>query len=71
VTDAELAKFLGIENEPKCAAMIAALTDKRASFERMAEVEVELHLWMKGVGPKPTGVLIDTERRVKHRRAWR
>jgi hypothetical protein len=69
--DAELARFLGIENEPKRDAMIAASAGKRAAFERMAEVENELALWVAGAGPKPRGVLVDTERSVKRRRAWK
>lgn len=72
MTDAELARFLGIEGEPKRDALIAALApDKRASFERMAQVEIEIDLWMKGAGPRPAGVLIDTDRSTRRRRAWK
>lgn len=72
MTDQELAKFLGIENEPKRDAFIAALPPKkRELFERMASLEIEVALWQQGLGPKPTGVLIDTVRDTKRRRAWR
>jgi hypothetical protein len=72
MTDAELAKFLGFENEPKRDALIAALPpEKRAVFDRMAEVEIEADLWLNGLGPKPTGVLIDTVRSTRRRRAWK
>ena len=72
MTDAELAKFLGVENEPKRDAFISALSaEKRALFDRMAEVEIEVALWADGLGPKPTGVLIDTVRATNRRRAWR
>jgi hypothetical protein len=71
MTDEELAKFLGIENEPKRAKVIASLSEnKRKLFERMATLEIEVKLWQEGLGPKPTGVLLDMERDTKRRRAW-
>ena len=72
MSDAELAKFLGIEGEPKADKFIAGLSpEKRAVFDRMAEVENEVALWLEGLGPKPQGVLIDTVRDTKRRRAWK
>lgn len=60
MTDAELKKFLGIENELNADKLIARLSPlKRATFERMSELEVELNLWAAGLGPRPKGVLID------------
>jgi hypothetical protein len=68
----ELARFLGIKDEPKCTAVIAALSpEKRALFNRMAEIEIAAALWMEGLGPKPSGVLIDTVRDTSRRRSWR
>lgn len=69
MTDEQLAKYLGIENEPRCAELIAALAPKRAVYERMASLEVEISLWQEGLGPKPKGVLIDmakTPRKAKN-----
>jgi hypothetical protein len=72
MTDDELAKFLGIEGHPKADAVIAGLSpEKRATFDRMATIEVEVDLWQQGLGPKPTGVLIDTVRDKKRRRMWK
>ena len=39
--------------------------------DRMANLEIEINLWQHGLGPKPKGVLIDTVRDTKRRRAWR
>jgi len=72
MTDAELAAFLGIENEPKRDAFIAKLSlEKRALFDRMREVEIEANLWTGGLGPKPKGVLLDTERAMRRRKLAR
>jgi hypothetical protein len=37
----------------------------------MKQVEIEAALWVEGLGPKPQGVLIDTVRDTKRRKAWR
>ena len=61
MTDADLIEFLGLGDcDPaKTARYIAALApEKRAGYERMAEVETELHLWQQGVGQKPSGVIV-------------
>jgi hypothetical protein len=73
MTDEELATFCGLNAEdPLRGKFIQSLSPgKRALFERMASVEMEVELWQAGLGPKPTGVLIDTERDTKRRRAWR
>lgn len=66
MTDNELAEFLKLDVE-----LIARIKPgERAVYERMAEVEAELALWLAGAGPRPAGVLIDTTRSVKRRRAW-
>ncbi len=57
-----MAKYLGIENEPNWQALVDHLGTKRATYERMAELETEIELWQDGLGPKPKGVLIDTAR---------
>jgi hypothetical protein len=72
MTDEELIKYLGIENEPKALAAIGLLPpEKRAAYERMKEIETEIFQWCEGLGPKPKGVLIDTERSTKRRLGWK
>jgi hypothetical protein len=69
VTDQELAKFMGIENEPRRDAVIAALKPaRRALFERMAQVAIEAELWAAGLGPKPRDALLDLVPRVDRER---
>lgn len=64
MTDEHLAEFLGIANEPKAQKFIDGLSaEKRATFEKMHQVTMELNLWQAGLGPKPTGVLVDGPRR--------
>jgi hypothetical protein len=59
VTDLELAKFLGIADDERWPRAIAKLDPKkRAMYERMAQVEIELNLWQAGLGPKPEGVIV-------------
>lgn len=61
MTDAELSGFLGLsEYEPEVAQRVinALPTEKRAVFERMAQVEHELKLWQLGLGPKPSGAIV-------------
>ena len=73
MTDDELATFCGLAaDDPLRGKFITTLTpEKRALFERMANVEIEVDLWQAGLGPKPVGVLIDTVADTKRRRAWR
>jgi hypothetical protein len=56
-----MAVFLGFdpskENEMK--AVLALEPKRRALFERMADLTMEVNLWSEGLGPKPEGVLID------------
>lgn len=71
MNDAELAEYLHL-TPAEAAIVIPKLTpEKRAVYDRMKQVEIEAALWAEGLGPKPTGVLIDTERSTKRRRAWR
>jgi len=73
MTDDELASFCGLkQDDPLRDKFIRSLSpNKRSLFERMAAVEMEVELWQAGLGPKPQGVLIDTDRDTKRRRAWR
>lgn len=63
MTDEEMANYLGFKaDEPKRMLAVQNLPPaKRALFERMAEVEMEVNLWVEGLGPKPKGVLIDLD----------
>jgi hypothetical protein len=71
VTDAELTKYLNITPEQAAIILPKLTTAKRALYDRMAQVAIEAALWTQGLGPKPAGVLIDTERGTRRRRAWR
>lgn len=66
MTDEQMATFLGIPaDEPKRMAVVKALKpEKRAVYERMANLEMELKLWQDGLGPRPSDVLIDFPRKV-------
>jgi hypothetical protein len=62
VTDLELARYLGIADDERWPGAIARLDPKkRAAYERMAQVEMELNLWAAGLGPKPAGVIVCKE----------
>jgi hypothetical protein len=73
MTDDELATFCGLApDDPLRDKFVQTLSpEKRALFDRMATIEVEVALWQDGLGPKPEGVLIDTVEDVKRRRGWR
>lgn len=66
MTDEEMAKFLNIP----VARVLSLSPEKRALFERMAVVEMELNLWTAGLGPKPAGVMVDTVESTRSRKAW-
>ena len=64
MTDEQLAIYTGIRDWPNWEEAVKQFTPKqRATFERMADFEMEWSLYQEGLGPKPTGVLIDEERR--------
>ena len=62
MTDSELADYLGISDHPDKAQLQRYITSippaKRATYERMAQVEFELRLWQAGAGPKPNDVIV-------------
>lgn len=71
MTDAELAEYLHL-TPADAAIVIPKLTPaKRAVYDRMKQIEIEAALWIDGLGPKPQGVLIDTERGTRRRKFWR
>jgi hypothetical protein len=62
VTDLELAKFLGIADDERWPRAIAKLDQKkRAVYERMSDVCIELELWQAGLGPKPANIIVCEE----------
>lgn len=56
--DLNLARWLGIS--PEFVRTLPA--EKRAAFERMRRVEIEISAWRTGAGPRPRGVLMDFPR---------
>jgi hypothetical protein len=71
MTDSELAEYLHL-TPAEAAIVIPKLTpERRAVYDRMKQVEIDAALWVEGLGPKPQGVLIDTERSTRRRRGWR
>jgi hypothetical protein len=71
MTDAELAEYLHL-TPAQAVIVIPKLTpERRAVYDRMQQVEIEAKLWMDGLGPKPTGVLLDTERSTRRRKFWK
>lgn len=63
MTDRQLAIYLGIIDHPRWPEVVASLTaNQRTVYERMSTLETEIHLWQEGLGPKPSGVLIDGAR---------
>ncbi len=71
MTDEQLANYLHLTPAEATIVLPKLTPEKRAVYDRMLRVEVEAKLWMDGLGPKPQGVLLDTERSTRKRRAWR
>lgn len=67
MTDEQLAAYLNLTTD-EAAILIPKLTpQRRAVYDRMATVEVEVNLWQAGLGPKPAGVLIDMDKPARRR----
>jgi len=63
MTDRQLAVYLNILDWPNWEEAIKAFSaERRAVFDRMADLEKEIDLWSQGLGPKPKGVLVDSAR---------
>lgn len=71
MNDAELAEYLHLTPTEADSVIPKLSASRRALYDRMKQVEIEAALWSEGLGPKPRGVLIDTERSTKRRRGWR
>lgn len=71
MTDEQLIEFLGIARltpDERAKILRSIAPARRAVYDRMAQVEVELTLWQCGLGPKPRGVLVDGVRALRRRR---
>jgi hypothetical protein len=71
MTDAELAEYLRLSPQEAAIVLPQLTAERRALYARMKQVEIESALWTEGLGPKPAGVFIDTERSVRRRKEWR
>lgn len=71
MTDEELARWLNLSPEEATIVLPKITPTRRATYERMRQVEIEAMLWMEGLGPKPQGVLLDTERSMRRRKIAR
>lgn len=70
MTDDELRRYLGLPDGTDT--LVPRIgQEKRAAYERMAEVEMEWNLYIAGLGPAPEGCLLDTTNTVSRRRGWR
>lgn len=62
MNDPELAHYLGIQDEPDLPAILARMPqERRAAFERMAQLEGDLRRWAAGEASFPGYVLIDLD----------
>lgn len=71
MTDEELAKWLNLTPEEAVIVIPKLTPSRRAVYAHMRKVEVDAALWAEGLGPKPPGVLIDTERSMRRRKIAR
>ena len=71
MTDAELTDYLHLSPEEAAIVLPQLTPERRALYTLMKQVELEAALWSEGLGPKPAGVLVDTQRSVRRRSAWR
>lgn len=71
MTDSELAEYLHLTTAQALIVIPKISPTRRELYAKMRQIEVEAELWAAGLGPKPQGVLIDTERSARRRRGWR
>lgn len=73
MSDEQLSAFLGIDRlgwVQRTKIMLTITPDKRALYDRMANLETEVELWQAGLAPKPAGVIIcGCGKRGRHRHA--
>lgn len=66
MTDRELEEYLCLTPEEGAVIIPRLSPEKRAAYEMLAAKEWEIVLWQQGVAPFPEGVLVDTDRTVRH-----
>lgn len=71
MNDTELAEYLNLTPDEAAIVLPTLTPQRRALYDRMKQVEIEASLWAEGLGPKPQGVLIDTERSTRRRKGWK
>lgn len=71
MTDEELARYLNLTPDEAAIVIPKLSPERRATYERMRQVEAEAELWAAGLGPKPDGVLLDTQRSMRRRKIAR
>ena len=65
MSDDELIEWLGlarVKPEERDKIMASITPERRALYEHMHQVEMELILWQNGVGPKPSDVIVCKDR---------
>lgn len=71
MSDSDLSRYLNLTPD-EAARVIPKLTpEKRAACMRLGKFADDWNLYAAGLGPRPTGALVDTERSTRNRRAWR
>jgi hypothetical protein len=68
VTNERLAEFIGITDltpDMQSKFIDGLSPERRALFERMAELEGEIMLWQAGVGKKPQGVILCGKKEIR------
>lgn len=66
MSDEEMAAYICPDDPVLGLKAVAAMTPtRRATIERMAEVEGEISLWQAGIGKKPSGVIICGRKEVR------
>lgn len=71
MTDEELAEYLRLTPAEFAIVLPKLSPQRRATYNRMKQIEIDLGLWEAGIGPKPQDVMVDTVRRTRRRRGWR
>lgn len=71
MNDEEFAKAMNLTPAEAAVVIPKMPPEKRAAYERLIKLGDDLNLWMSGIGPKPQGVLIDTERSMRRRKISR
>lgn len=66
MSDEEMATYICPDDHAIGLMAVRSMTpQRRATIERMAELEGEIVLWQAGVGKKPSGVIVCGRREIK------